>query len=53
VRPLLVKAGFSPLMHDPEGYIYNEGPGKGTNMTLPEILQALKKAGGRPRTLPS
>jgi hypothetical protein len=41
---LLVKAGFHPLMHDPEGYIYNEGPGKGTNKTLPEILQALKKA---------
>ena len=44
VRPLLVKAGFHPLMHDPEGYIYNEGPGKGTNKTLPEILQALKTA---------
>ena len=44
VKPLLLKAGFQPLMHDPEGYIYNEGPGKGTNMTLPEILKALKTA---------
>ena len=44
VRPLLVKAGFHPLMHDPEGFIYNEGPGKGTSKTLPEILQALKTA---------
>ena len=44
VRPLLIKAGFHPLMHDPEGFIYNEGPGKGTNKTLPEILQALKTA---------
>ena len=31
-------------MHDPEGYIYNDGPGKGTDMTLPEILNALKTA---------
>ena len=44
VRPLLIKAGFHPLMHDPEGFIYNEGPGKGTSKTLPEILQALKTA---------
>ena len=44
VRPLLIQAGFHPLMHDPEGFIYNEGPGKGTQMTLPEILKALKTA---------
>ena len=31
-------------MHDPEGFIYDEGPGKGTSKTLPEILQALKTA---------
>jgi hypothetical protein len=44
VKPLLEKAGFHPLMHDPEGYVYHEGPTKGLSKTLPEILAALKTA---------
>ena len=44
VKPLLEQAGFYPMMHDPEGYIYHEGPTKGSNKTLLEILAALKTA---------
>ena len=41
---MLEQAGFHPLMHDPEGYIYHEGPTRGSSKTLPEILAALKTA---------
>jgi hypothetical protein len=44
VKPLLLQAGFHPLMYDPEGYVYHEGPTRGSNKTLPEILAALKTA---------
>jgi hypothetical protein len=44
VKPLLLQAGFHPLMHDPEGYVYHEGPTRGSSKTLPEILEALKTA---------
>jgi hypothetical protein len=44
VKPLLLQAGFHPLMHDPEGYVYHEGPTRGSSKTLPEILAALKTA---------
>ena len=42
VRPMLKKAGFHPLMYDPESFIYHEGPTKGTCATLDEILETLK-----------
>jgi hypothetical protein len=29
VKPLLSRRASTRLMHDPEGYIYNEGPTKG------------------------
>jgi hypothetical protein len=44
VKPLLKQSGWNSLMYDPEGYIYHEGPTKGSGLSLPEILEKLRSA---------
>ena len=44
VKPHLRKAGWHAFLYDPEAFVYHEGPTKGTAASIPEILDAIKKA---------